>query len=187
MPVDDVAGPTLTVHGLALRPWRAADAPAVMAACQDPDIARWVALPEPFGPEEATAFLEDAATMWRDGTGAPFAVVDPATDHVLGAVTRFGPDGHISTFGCWVAPHARGRGVGSGALRVLAEWTFATTPTVRIDGYIMVGNEGSERMVLRLGWQREGHLRAYHLRPDGTPVDCVVYSLLRGDGPPSSG
>ena len=66
----------------------------------------------------------------------------------------------------------------------LAEWTFATTPTLRIDGYIMVGNETSERMVLRLGWQREGVLRAWHVRTDGTPVDCVVYSLLRTDEVP---
>jgi len=54
---------------------------------------------------------------------------------------------------------------------------------VRIDGDIMVGNEGSERMVSRLGRQREGVLRAWHIRADGTPVDCVVDSLLRADRP----
>ncbi|MCY7418610.1 MAG: GNAT family N-acetyltransferase, partial [Chloroflexi bacterium] len=180
-PGDDAPGITLTVDGLLLRPWHADDAPAVQAACQDPDIAHWLALPDQFGPDEAMAFIEDANGMGRDGTGTPFAVVDVTSDQLLGAVTRFGPEGHVSTFGCWVAPEARGRGVGSQALQLLAEWTFATTPTVRIDGSIMVGNEASERMVLRLGWQREGILRAYHLRSDGAPVDCVVYSILRGD------
>ncbi len=48
----------------------------------------------------------------------------------------------------------------------------------------MVGNEASERMVLRLGWQREGVLRAWHVTPEGDPVDCVVYSLLRSDPVP---
>gem|GEM_PF-4263659 len=60
---------------------------------------------------------------------------------------------------------------------------LATTAAVRIDGDIMVGNEGSERMVSRLGRQREGVLRAWHIRADGTPVDCVVDSLLRADRP----
>ena len=172
---------TLSVDELLLRPWRQADIPAIHAACQDPDIARWVALADPFGIDDAAALVHEAQTMWREQTGAPFAVVEAGTDRLLGAVTRFGPDGHSATFGCWVAPEARGRGVGPRALRLLAEWTFATTSTLRIDGYIMAGNEASERMVLRLGWQREGVLRSWHLRPDGTPVDCVVYSLLRTD------
>lgn len=177
----------LTVDELVLRPWRATDAPAVLVACQDADIRRWVAMPDPFQAADADAFIEEAGAMWRDGTGATFAVADAATDRVLGAVTRFGPDGHLSTFGCWVAPDARGRGVGSRALRLLAEWTFATTRTLRIDGYIMAGNDASERMVVRLGWQREGLLRAWHMRPDGTLVDCVVYSLVRGDAVPPPG
>ena len=101
-------------------------------------------------------------------------------------MTRFGPEGSTSTFGAWIAPGARGRGVGTRALGALADWTFSTTPTVRIDGYIMVGNTASERMVTRLGWQREGVLRAWYVTPDGTPIDCVVYSLLRTDeGPPA--
>ena len=183
--VEDESGTTLTLDELRLRPWRHADAPAVLAACQDPEIARWVALADPFGPQDADAFVDDAMRMWREGTGTPFAVVDAATDRVLGAVTRFGPDGHLATFGCWVAPGARGRGIGRRSLGLLADWTFATTSTVRIDGYIMVGNETSERMLLGLGWQREGVLRAWHLRADGTPVDCVVYSLLRTDEGPA--
>ena len=148
---DDPGLATRMVDELRLRPWRPADAAPVLDACQDPDIARWVALPHPFGPDEARDFISDVQAMWRDGTGTPFAVADADTDQVLGAVTRFGPDGHMATFGCWVAAHARGRGVGSRALRLLADWTFATTPTVGIDGCIMVGNEGSERMVSRLG------------------------------------
>ncbi len=143
-------------------------------------------MPQPFGADEAAAFLDDAATMGRDGTGVAFAVVDAISDQLLGAVTRFGPDGHISTLGAWTASWARGRGVATNALRMLTEWTFATTPTVRIDGYIMVGNHASERMVARLGWRREGVLRAWHVAADGSPVDCVVYSLLRGESLPIS-
>jgi RimJ/RimL family protein N-acetyltransferase len=45
----------------------------------------------------------------------------------------------------------------------------------------MVGNEVSERMVERAGYQREGVLRAWELLDDGMPVDRVVYSHLRGN------
>ena len=102
--VDGDAGTILTIDDLILRPWRPADAPELFAVCQDPEIARWVTIPQPFTPADADAFIQNAMVMWRDGTGAPFAIVDAATDRLLGAVTRFGPEGHQATFGLWLAP-----------------------------------------------------------------------------------
>ena len=112
-PMDDGPGTTLRIDDLVLRPWRPDDAAAVFGVCQDPEIARWVTIPQPFEPSDADAFIENALKMWRDGTGAPFAIVDAVTDGLLGAVTRFGPEGHQATFGLWLAPDARGRGVGA--------------------------------------------------------------------------
>jgi RimJ/RimL family protein N-acetyltransferase len=180
-PMDEGLGTTLTVDELVLRPWRPADAPAILEVCQDPDIARWVTIPQPFLAEDADAMVEQSLAMWRDGTGAAFAIVEGATDRLLGAVTRFGPDGHQATFGLWLAPHARGRGVGTRSLRLVSDWTLATTAAIRLDVFIMVGNEASDRMVERAGFTREGVLRAWDLHHDGVPVDCVVYSRIRGD------
>ena len=135
-------------------------------------------IPQPFLSADADAFIQNALTMWRDGTGAAFAIADAATDRLLGAVTRFGPDGHQATFGLWLAPNARGRGVGSRSLRLVADWTFATTAAIRLDTFIMVGNEASNRMVERAGFRREGVLRAWDLHHDGVPVDCVVHSRI---------
>jgi RimJ/RimL family protein N-acetyltransferase len=179
--VEATIGTTLTIDELTLRPWQPSDAAAVATACQDPEIARWAGMPQPFRPPDADAFIEAALEMWRDGTGAPFAIVETASRRLLGAVTRFGPEGHQATFGCWVVPSARRRGIGTRVIRRLAEWTFATTPVLRLHVFIMVGNEVSERMVERAGFQREGVLRAWDLLDDGSAVDCVVYSRLRSD------
>ena len=179
--VDEAPGTILTVDELVLRPWRSSDAADVLAICQDPEIARWVTIPQPFTSADADAFIEGAQAMWRDGVGAPFAIVDGGTDRLLGAVTRFGPDGHQATFGLWLAREARGRGVGTRALRLAADWTLASTAAIRLDCFIMVGNEGSNRMVERAGFQREGVLRAWDLHHDGLPVDCVVFSRIRGE------
>ncbi len=181
-PVDPT--PTLAVDELVLRAWRAADAAAVLEACQDPDIGRWVSIPQPFGEADAAAFIDGAVRMWRDGTGAAFAIEDAGTGALLGAVTRFGPDGHIATFGLWLLPAARGRGVGTRALRRLVDWTFATTDVIRLEAFIMAGNDASDRMVERVGFRREGLLRAWEPDRSGTPVDCVAWSLLRSDPTP---
>jgi RimJ/RimL family protein N-acetyltransferase len=179
--VDGESGTTLIIDDLVLRPWRPEDAPELCAVCQDPEIARWVTIPQPFLLADADAFIQNALAMWRDGTGSPFAIVDGATGRLLGAVTRFGPEGHQATFGLWLSGDARGRGVGTRALRLVSDWTFATTAAIRLDAFIMVGNEASDRMVERAGFQREGVLRAWDLHHGGLPVDCVVYSRIRGD------
>ena len=111
--MDGEPGPTLTADDLILRPWRPADAAEVFAVCQDPEIARWVTIPQPFLRRCGRVHRERADDV-ADGTGAAFAIVDAATDRLLGAVTRFGPEGHQATFGLWLAPDARGRGVGTG-------------------------------------------------------------------------
>jgi RimJ/RimL family protein N-acetyltransferase len=172
---------TLELDELALRPWQADDLARLHAAGQDTQVARWVHLPQPFGVDEATAYLDAAMALWRDGSGASFAIVDPADTQLLGAVTRFGPEAHAATLGLWLVPAARGRGAGTRALRLVIDWTFATTETVRIDCYIEVGNEPSMRMVERVGFRREGLLRAWDIGPDGRPIDCVVWSVLRTD------
>jgi RimJ/RimL family protein N-acetyltransferase len=152
----------------------------VLAACQDPEIARWVSIPQPYLLADAVEFIAESRSMWRDGSGATFAIVLAETDALLGAVSRTGPEDHYATLGCWVTREARGRGMGMRALRALAEWTFVTTGTIRLDAYIMVGNAASERMIERAGFHREGVLRAWELLR-GEPVDCVVYSRLRSD------
>jgi RimJ/RimL family protein N-acetyltransferase len=180
---DDRA-PTLVVDELVLRPWHASDVAAVLEACQDPDIGRWVNIPQPFGEAEAAAFVDGAVQMWRDGTGAAFAIEDVSTGRLIGAATRFGPDGHSATFGLWLVPAARGRGVGTRALRRMVDWTFATTDVIRLETFIMTGNDASDRMVERVGFRREGLLRAWDLDRSGRPVDCVAWSLLRSDALP---
>jgi len=182
--MSDPGTPTLTVDELLLRPWRAADAPALISACDDLEIARWAGTPLPFGPDEAAACLDEAAALRTAAAGAPFAIVDAATRELLGAITRFGPDGpdgHRATLGCWVATAARSRGVGTRAVVAVTDWTFATTAVIRVEGFILAGNAASQRMVERAGFTREGLLRAWELRPDGVPQDVVSWARLRDD------
>jgi RimJ/RimL family protein N-acetyltransferase len=176
----DAAEVTLELSDVVLRLWRAEDLAPLHAAGQDPEVARWIHLPQPFGLEQATAYLQSAMALWRDGTGAAFAIVDRTDGALLGAVTRFGPEGHGATVGLWLVAAGRGRGIGTRVLGHVIEWSFATTDVTRIDCYIEPGNEPSMRMVERVGFRREGLLRAWEMGPSG-PIDCVVWSVLRTD------
>jgi RimJ/RimL family protein N-acetyltransferase len=53
-------GMELIGEGFVLRSWREEDIPAIHAACQDPEIQRWIPLiPRPYELEHARAFVAD--------------------------------------------------------------------------------------------------------------------------------
>jgi len=174
--------PTLTDGVVTLRAWRPDDAPAVFAACQDPEIPRFVPIPQPYTLEDASWFVahsrEDSAT----GPSAHFAITDAASGVLLGAISRHGPTApirHRAMVGYWLAPAARGRGVATGAVRLLVDWTFQTTDVIRMELYTDVANERSGRVALRAGFEFEGIRRAWDLDRDGRPLDAAFYVELR--------
>ncbi|PWR07426.1 GNAT family N-acetyltransferase [Micromonospora acroterricola] len=170
--------------GLLLRPWRGTDADAVHRACQDRDIQRWTTVPRPYLPEHAHGFVTDLSRRaWAEGTGAPFAVCDPASGDLLGScglVTIDGDgDGEI---GYWTAPWARGRGVTVRAVRAVARWSFDTLGLRRLLWQAEVGNHASRLVALRAGFRIDGRLRLADPAPEGR-ADGWIGSLLPGEVP----
>ena len=182
MPDRPTSQPTLGDGAVALRPWRADDAPAVFKACQDPEIPRFVPIPQPYTMADAEWFVRNSREESSAGPSAHFAIVEPSTDVLLGAISRHGPRpevGHRAAVGYWLAPDARGRGVATRAVRLLTDWTFRTTDVVRMELYTDIENERSGRVALRAGFDLEGIRRAWDLARDGRPIDAAFYVKLR--------
>jgi len=170
---------TLTDGSVTLRPWRPDDAPAVLAACQDPLIARFIPIPQPYTEADARTFVEIRRRDWGTVDERSFAIVDAATGELLGAIARHGPFGHRATFGYWLVPEARGRGAATRALRLITDWTIATTEVIRLDLYTDLENDASGRVAARVGFVREGVRRAWDLDREGWPIDVIFYVLVR--------
>jgi RimJ/RimL family protein N-acetyltransferase len=82
--------------------------------------------------------------------------------------------------GVSITPSARGRGVGSRAQRLLAEYLFEQTLANRVEASTDVTNIAEQRALERAGFHREGVLRGAQFRR-GEWHDMVVYSRLRTD------
>lgn len=174
--------PTLTDGVISLRPWRPDDAPAVFTACQDPEIPRFVPIPQPYTMADATWFVTTSRDESMTGPSAHFAIVDPTSDALLGAISRHGPragTSHRAAVGYWLAPEARGRGVATRAVRLLTDWTFRTTGVIRLELYTDMQNERSGRVALRAGFEPEGLRRSWDLDREGRPIDAAFYVMLR--------
>jgi ribosomal-protein-alanine N-acetyltransferase len=80
--------------------------------------------------------------------------------------------------GIALLPEHRGRGVGTTAQRLLVQYLFDTTPAHRLEAYTEVENVAEQRALEKVGFEREGVLRATHFRAGGWR-DSVLYALVR--------
>jgi len=160
-----------------LRPWRLADVPAVTAACQDAEIARWLAfVPQPYTEEDARFYIQDCLDADEDRT--PFAITDAETGEVIGSIEmRINRmlTGHI---GYWLAAQARGRGLTAEALLALSHWGFDELGLGRVELVTDPNNIASQRVAEKAGFRREGILRSIIVNRDGSRRDGVMFSLL---------
>jgi RimJ/RimL family protein N-acetyltransferase len=168
-------------HGIRLRPWRMEDAPAVVAACQDPAISYWIPwVPSLYAKEDAERFLrgclESGDERW------PFAIEDAETGELLGSIDMYlNGERYRGHIGYWVAEPARRRGVGTRALRTLVAWGLETLDLQRVELITDPENIASQSVAEKVGFRREGVLRAHLRHPDGRRRDSVMFSLLPGE------
>jgi RimJ/RimL family protein N-acetyltransferase len=126
-----------------------ADVDALVAACQDPEILRWTAIPDPYGPQDARDWIE----LDEDR----FVLVD-GEDRILGAVGLLHPECEPE-IGYWVAAEARGRGVATRGLQLMREWAVSRYGARRIILLIHEDNVASQGVAVRAGFQDTGERR----------------------------
>jgi RimJ/RimL family protein N-acetyltransferase len=162
---------------LELRPWREEDVPAIHAACQDPEIQRWIPLiPRPYTVEDARAFVADEIGLGPH----QYAIVEDGT--LVGSIgMRVSEQSRRGHIGYWCARDVRGRGIVTRALRLLCRYGFEELELGRLELITDPDNLASQRVAEKVGFQREGVLRSHLLHPDGRRRDSIMFSLLPGE------
>jgi RimJ/RimL family protein N-acetyltransferase len=166
---------------LTLRPWTEADAPELAASIDgDEEITRWLdQIPQPYGVENALAYIRGTAGGERESR---FAVTVAGSGRVLGSIgATWNESRDVAEIGYWLRADARGRGVTTDAVRLIAAWALAAG-AARVQLRAAVGNDASRRVAEKAGFRLEGVLRSSYWNPRlGRRVDWAMYSLLPGE------
>ncbi len=167
---------------IAIRIHASSDIPAIVAACQDPEIPRWTRVPDHYEETEARGWLEQESLGRSLGELLGLVVVDPVDGRLLGSVgiVHLDPQEGRCELGYWVAREARGRGLATRAVRMLSAWIFDNLSADRIEIHAEPDNTASRRVAERAGFTFEGVLRSYFVNK-GVRRDAATYSLLRGE------
>jgi RimJ/RimL family protein N-acetyltransferase len=162
------------------------DIPEVLIAYQDdPALHRKLGLRRPPSGAELGREFEQTAAARAAGSQVTFAILAPGSDDCLGQVRAraFDWDHARAELDLWLAPQARGRGLGRAALGLVSDWLLDACGIQRIELLVAPEDEPSLRVAAAAGFRREGILRAHSRDPGAVPerADRILLSLLPGD------
>lgn len=176
---------TLEGHGVRLEPLSFAHADALADAARDG--ALWdlwfTSVPEP---AQMTAYIIAALQGQANGTMLPWAVRELSTDTVVGT-TRYhdivASIGRVEIGYTWYAQRWQRTHVNTACKLLLMTHAFDTLDCGLVALRTDLANTRSQAAIARLGAHRDGVIRHFQARRDGTPRDTVMFSVLRAEWP----
>jgi RimJ/RimL family protein N-acetyltransferase len=156
---------------LVLRRPRLDDVPAIVLACQDPDVPRF--MPEvstPYGEQDARRFLASVDRAWRESDERTFAIAG-GDDVYLGSVSVALREG--GNVGYMLSASARGYGFMTEAVCAVVRWAHEEHGIQSLQLWTHPDNPASQAVAERAGFARLGERRCDTPFRDGSTVGIL--------------
>ncbi|RWR85374.1 Acetyltransf_3 domain-containing protein [Cinnamomum micranthum f. kanehirae] len=169
---------SVTPERLSLRPFERSDADDLMMFMGDDRVARFCRFDTLTCREDGVKYLEEVAmphpwyrAICLEGRAVGYIYVKMGTEenHCRGEI------GYALAFKYW------GQGIATLAVKMVMSSVFREFPhLVRLEALVDVENKGSQRVLDKCGFLREGLLRKYCFLK-GKTMDVFIYSVLSTD------
>jgi RimJ/RimL family protein N-acetyltransferase len=171
----------LRVDGLLVRGPHDSDVDIIAPAFRDPEVGGEASLPPVDADTLRIMLREQLPGMRAQGLLSAYVIEDTGDGKLLGGASlhHFDPLRDAVEVGYWLFVEARGRGVATRAVRQLCEHALRNG-IWRVEAHVRIGNIASEKVLGRLGFEREGVKRRY-LRHGAERVDATLFALLGDD------
>ncbi len=157
---DDV--PVLTDGTVKLRAHVADDLEGIWEQCKDPATQQFTGVPVPYSRDDARRFVETRGQAWEDADAWSFAIESPwgtEASGFSGSIDLHHRGSGVADIGFGAHPDARGHGVVSRAVTLIADWAFAEQDLRTIVWRAYEGNTASRRVAWKTGFTFEGSTR----------------------------
>ena len=178
-----ITPPILETKRFILRPFVMTDTPLLQKLAGHKLIYDTTAgIPHPYPDGEAERWILANQEGFAAGTSVQLAIVLKDNDELVGSIGYFGiSEVHRKAeLGYWIAVDYWGKGYCTEAAAEMINWAFANLNLNRIVARHMGLNEGSGKVMRKLGMKKEGTLRQDAFK-NGEFHDMEIYSVLRDD------
>lgn len=170
---------------LLLRLVQEADLPALLQIHSIEEVTRFLPYATWAEMADAKSWYERAVSRHNDGSAMQFVIVDNVSNAVIGTclLFRFEPESARAEIGYALARPHWGSGYMREALSALITFAFTRLSLRRLEAEVDPRNLASDRLLLNIGFVREGLLRERWVMK-GEVKDASVYGLLRHEWRP---
>jgi RimJ/RimL family protein N-acetyltransferase len=171
--------PTIKTERLVLRAYELADVAELVPLIGAREVAANLArVPYPYTEQDARNFIGSIKETLNE---ARFAIVLGSDRRLIGGMgLRIGSAHSRAELGYWLGIPYWGRGYATEAARAVMQYGFQTLGLHRIWGSVFQGNEGSSKVLRKLGMKYEGCLRQHVLKWERF-IDLEMYGILRSE------
>ena len=173
------AFPQLQGKRVRLRGPRIEDADALFALFSDPAVMRYWSRPPMTTLGEAQGLIGEMLDSFEQRSLFNWMITTRDDDDVIGTCTlfRIDPRHRHAEIGYALRSDRWGRGIASDAVALVLDWAFRRLDLQRVEADIDPGNDGSRRLLSRLGFASEGVLRQRFFVGD-VVTDSELFGLL---------
>ena len=176
------AFPRLQGKRVCLRAPTPADADALFTLFADPEVMRYWSRPPMTARAEAEGLIGEILDGFAQRTVVNWMVASRQDDALIGTCALFRVDARHrrAEIGYSLRRDHWGRGFAAEAVSLMLDWSFRTLGLHRIEADIDPRNDGSRRLLERLGFASEGLLRERYFVGDEIS-DTELFGLLASD------
>ena len=174
--------PTLRTERLTLRALTEADVADVFAVFADPMVLRYWDGPLMTTHRDAMQYIERVHYAFRRRELLQWGIVDTAANAVVGTctLTHLSMAHERAEIGFALKQKRWGQGLGSEAVVALINFAFHDLGLHRIEADVDPRNDRSLRLLERIGFRREGHMRERYYM-NGERQDAIMMAVLKAE------
>ncbi len=174
--------PVLETERFLLRAVTLDDVADMFRVMSDPQVTRYFGALPMATPAEAQERVQMIQTAFQKQDGVRWVIADRASGQLIGTggFWRLLKSHDRAEIGYELAPEWWGQGVMTEALAAMLQFGFTRMGLHSVEAQIHPANNGSRRVLEKLGFVQEGYFRENYLDPvEARFTDTAVYSLLK--------
>ncbi len=142
----------------------------------NPNVERWLlSIPSPYTYQDADSFI--SYTMGnKDNSDRRNYAIEVGGVHVGGIGLHISQNFYAEV-GYWIGEEYWNRGYGTDALKKILAIAFDELQLGRVHAIVFEGNDSSERMLLKCGFEYEGTMKKGRVK-NGVPVNCKMFAKV---------
>lgn len=172
--------PTLETERLRLKEITQDDAESIFACFSNENVTRYYGIDILENIEQAEKFIEHFSKNYIEKRGIRWGIERKGFKGIIGTIgfNVWSPKHRRAEIGYEIHPNYWGKGYAFEAASKVISYGFDSLDLTRIGAVVFIENNVSNRILEKMGFQKEGTLRGY-MYQNGQAQDTYVYSLLK--------